>query len=241
MADNVTIPATGTGTATPVVATDDVSGVHYQYVKLADGAADSSAKIGGDATNGLDVDVTRVPYATKDHDDANAAGNRPVMAGAEAIAHGTNPSAVAAADVTKLYANRAGIQFVIGGHPNVKSATYLCTAATTDDNVLPAISTGTKYVITRITITLDEAATVGVAVRLGFGTANVPSLPAANGDAVDDILVYHPGLVPGGGITIGDGSGILGVGGDGAELRITCEAATGGTLVVTVSYYTIDS
>lgn len=34
MADNVTIPATGTGTATPVIATDDVSSVHYQKVKL---------------------------------------------------------------------------------------------------------------------------------------------------------------------------------------------------------------
>ena len=32
----------------------------YQYVKLVDGAADSTAKIGGDATNGLDVDVTRI-------------------------------------------------------------------------------------------------------------------------------------------------------------------------------------
>lgn len=60
MADNVTIPATGSGTATPVVATDDVSGVHYQYVKLVDGTADGSGKIAGDATNGLDVDVTRL-------------------------------------------------------------------------------------------------------------------------------------------------------------------------------------
>lgn len=43
MADNVTIPASGNGTATPVVATDDVSGVHFQKVKLdvgADGASD---------------------------------------------------------------------------------------------------------------------------------------------------------------------------------------------------------
>ena len=56
MADNVAITA-GAGTT---VATDDVGGVHYQYVKLVDGTADSSAKIGGDATNGLDVDVTRV-------------------------------------------------------------------------------------------------------------------------------------------------------------------------------------
>jgi hypothetical protein len=60
MADNVIIPATGSGSATPVVATDDVASVHYQIVKLADGTADSTALIGGDATNGLDVDVTRV-------------------------------------------------------------------------------------------------------------------------------------------------------------------------------------
>lgn len=57
MADNVAITA-GAGTN---VATDDVSGVHYQRVKLVDGTLDSSAAIPGDATNGLDVDVTRVP------------------------------------------------------------------------------------------------------------------------------------------------------------------------------------
>lgn len=34
MADNITIPTTGSGTATPSVATDDVGGVHYQEVKL---------------------------------------------------------------------------------------------------------------------------------------------------------------------------------------------------------------
>ncbi len=57
MADNVAITA-GSGTS---VATDDVSGVHYQKVKLIDGTADSSAAIKGDATYGLDVDVTRLP------------------------------------------------------------------------------------------------------------------------------------------------------------------------------------
>jgi len=56
MADNVAITA-GSGTT---VATDDVSGVHYQRVKLVDGTLDGTGAIGGDATNGLDVDVTRV-------------------------------------------------------------------------------------------------------------------------------------------------------------------------------------
>jgi len=56
MADNVAITA-GSGTS---VATDQVGSDHFQKIKIADGAADSSAMIGGDATNGLDVDVTRL-------------------------------------------------------------------------------------------------------------------------------------------------------------------------------------
>jgi hypothetical protein len=265
MADNVAITA-GSGTS---VATDDVSGVHYQYVKLADGAADSSAKIGGDATNGLDVDVTRVQgsvtvanggtFVTQENgsaltalqliddpviaDDATvtAGTTKVMMAGGMAVAHGSNPDAADAGDGGMLLMNRHRVQFTIGGHPNAKSATYITTASGTDDNVMAAISSGTKYAVTRITITLDEATTVGVAVRLGFGTANVPALGASQADAVDDILVYHPGLVPGGGITIGDGSGVLGVGGDGAELRITNEVPTGGTLAVTITYFSIES
>lgn len=57
MADNVAITA-GAGTS---VATDDVGGVHYQRVKLVNGTLDASDAIAGDATNGLDVDVTRLP------------------------------------------------------------------------------------------------------------------------------------------------------------------------------------
>lgn len=53
MADNVTIPASGTGTATPVVATDDVGGVHYQRVKLDVGGNGVSAPIVG--TDGLPI------------------------------------------------------------------------------------------------------------------------------------------------------------------------------------------
>lgn len=39
MADNVVIPATGSGDATPTVATDDVGGAHYQKIKV-DGGGD---------------------------------------------------------------------------------------------------------------------------------------------------------------------------------------------------------
>lgn len=61
MADNVTLPLTGSGDATAVAATDDVGGVHYPIAKIASGTLGDTALIGGDATNGLDVDVTRLP------------------------------------------------------------------------------------------------------------------------------------------------------------------------------------
>lgn len=62
MADNVTLNA-GTGGAT--LSTDEVTRAtvvqHVQYVKLMNGTDAAIDVIPGDATNGLDVDVTRLP------------------------------------------------------------------------------------------------------------------------------------------------------------------------------------
>lgn len=189
-----------------------------------------------DAKTATDIDPRMGDVAHGATDGAN-----PIGIGGRAIAHGTNPTAVTAGQRTAIHANRAGVPFVIGGHPNVVTATYITTAAGTDDNVLAAIAGGTKYVITRISFFLDESTTVGVGIRCGFGAASVPALGASQADAVAGILFYHPGMVPGSMHTIGDGSGIVAVGGDGEELRITNEVPTGGTLVVSVSYYTIES
>ncbi len=61
MADTVPISA-GTGT---IISTDEVTigGVvqHVQRMKLMSGADGSIEFLGGDAANGLDVDVTRIP------------------------------------------------------------------------------------------------------------------------------------------------------------------------------------
>lgn len=45
MADNVTIPLTGAGDATAVVATDEVGGAQHQYVKLEFGADGTATKV----------------------------------------------------------------------------------------------------------------------------------------------------------------------------------------------------
>lgn len=281
MADNVPITA-GSGTT---VATDDVAGVHYQYVKLVDGTAEGTGKLGGDATNGLDVDVTRVggdvSVIGKAADGAAVAGNpvliagqdgtnaqsiktdangelqvdvltlpavvaagdvahdgvnsgNPLQVGVEAIAHGTNPTAVAAADRTKLYANRAGIQFVIGGHPAVLTLKHTTITTAVTDAAIVTIAGGLKIVVTAFTVTLDNASTVFPTFLMGFGATTTPTTTG--------VLGAHGGVPAGGGFNRGDGSGILGVGADGEDLRVTTTGnATGNGLQIVVTYYTIES
>ena len=94
MVDNVTIPASGTGTATPVVATDDIAGVHYQKVKLFDGTADSTVAVGAvDETGASAVDALAVGGGTPN--DSVDSGN-PVKIGGRG--QGSAPTAVADGD-----------------------------------------------------------------------------------------------------------------------------------------------
>lgn len=178
------------------------------------------------------TDITAVEH------DAVDSGN-PQKIGMKAIAHGSNPTAVSASDRTNWYSNVAGIPFVLGGHPNIVSAEYYTTAAQTDDNILPTISAGTIYVIIGITVTASADNTVNTSVRIGFGTANVPSQGSSGADAVSKVILSHPGIAPGSGIVKGNGGGIIGIGGDGEELRITNSAPTSGSLIVQVDYFTI--
>lgn len=175
------------------------------------------------------------------HDDPDS-GN-PVKIGAKAAAHGANPTAVAAADRTNLHANRHGVLFTIGGHPNVITrAVRIADAdgAQTNASMVGTINTGTKVVVTAMAVTVDSAttATGGVAVKVGFGATTIP---ADSTTGADGILLDHDGIAAGSGVVIGNGSGILGIGADGEELRLTCEDPVGGSLVVTFSYFTIES
>lgn len=229
MADNVPITA-GSGTS---IATDDVSGVHYQRVKLVNGTLDATDAIPGNG-NGLNTQGAAAHGAS-------TAGN-PVLGASEAIAHGSNPTAVSAGQVAKQYANRHGVSWVIGGHMNPVSRSARRAAAdgaVTDGAIGPTVNTGTKIAITRITVTASNANTVNVAVKIGFGTSTLPadSTTGAN----QGVLVDHEGVPPGGGFTIGDGSGILGIGADDEELRWTADSPTGGHIICSFTGFTIES
>src|SRR3990167_9491260 len=137
--------AVGTTTQRTTLASDDPAVVHLAAIETAiEGVGASAQQVQGNIAH-----------------DTGDAGN-PIKIGAIAIAHGTNPTAVAAADRTNVYSNRAGIPFVIGGHPNIITAEYRATTAQTNDDILGAIGAGTKYVITMIAVAADKANTVDV-------------------------------------------------------------------------------
>jgi len=163
--------------------------------------------------------------------DAVDSGN-PIKVGNKAIAFGTNPTAVAAADRTDAYANRAGIPFVLGGHPNIITIEAAYTTAQTDVAIV-TVAGGLKIVVTAIDFVCDNANTVNVAVRVGFGAATTPTTTG--------VVLTHPGIAPGSGVVRGNGGAVLGVGADGEDLRITATVPTTGSMRVLVSYHTIES
>jgi len=54
------------------------------------------------------------------------------------------------------------------------------------------------------------------------------------------MLLFHPGIAPGSGVVEGNGSGILGIGASGEDVRVTCEDAVGGSINIIVTYFTTD-
>jgi hypothetical protein len=162
------------------------------------------------------------------HDTADS-GN-PLKLGGKALSHGTNPTEVANNDRSDLYCNVAGVPFMIGGHPNVKTIRANYTAAQTDTQIVAAPA-GEKLVVTRVSVTADNANTVDVQARIGFHATTTPT--------TTDVLLSHPGIAPGSGVVEGSGAGMLGVGAADADLRITSEVPTTGSIDVVVSYYEI--
>lgn len=127
----------------------------------------------------------------------------------------------------------------MAGHPNLITREYdFGTSAQTDVNLAAAaVAADERIYVTRFEAMCDNANTVAVSVRAGFGTANVPS---ASATGVSGMIASHPGIAAGSGFVSGDGSGIIAVGGAGEEPRITSSAATSGNLHVVISYYLID-
>jgi hypothetical protein len=140
----------------------------------------------------------------------------------------------------KVNSTNNGSLSTIGGHPNTISAEYYSSGNIINDNILPIISSGTRYVVTCITVAASAANTTNPSVRIGFGTSGISPQGASNADPVSKVLMSLPGVPAGGGAIKGNGGGIVGVGGNGEELYTTIAnmPSISGALTIVVDYYT---
>src|SRR5262245_25559563 len=121
-----------------------------------------------------------------------------------------------------------GTPGVGAGNPITRRDSF--TAAQTNQ-ALVTVSAGFRIVVTRLLVTLDKDCSVtACGVRIGFGATT----PTGGG-----VVGSHPGSDPGGGLATGDGSGVIGMGADGEALRVTSEVATGGSVDIVTTYYTL--
>lgn len=225
----VTIPATGSGTATPVVATDDAGASgHVQIAKLAISTAGSATLLPGDAANGLDVDVTRVSGTVT----VNGSGvTQPVSDAGGSLSVDDNGGSLTVDSAqlpAALVSGRLDVNVGATSIPAVVTIEAAYTAAQTDTAII-TVAAPNRIVVTRVLVACDNANTVDVGLRIGFGTINTPTTTG--------VVASHPGIPPGGGFNSGDGSGVLGIGASDEDLRITSEVPTTGSLRVVVSYY----
>jgi hypothetical protein len=188
----------------------------------------------GTQTGTLRVNVATDNVVGVDGDVAHGttdSGN-PLKFGAKTIAHGAAPTAVAAGARTDLYANRHGVLFTMGGHPNIQTIKANYTGTQTGA-VLVTVGAAQRIVVTRVSVLASNANTVNPSVAVGTNTTTTLTNT--------DTMLSHPGLAPGSGVVEGNGAGILAIGALDADLRFTCTAPTGGSLDVVASYYLIES
>lgn len=201
--------------------------------------------VANEANTVFAADNDYVPLATDTEGNIRTVGNRdsdavdagePVKIGGKATDVGAT-IIVANNDRVNAAFLRNGVQLTLGGSHDIISKNLNITDAdgAQTDAALVTVAAGTAIVVTKVSVMVDSAttATGGVAVRIGFGTANVPAADSAG------IILAHPGISAGSGVVEGNGAGIIGIGATNEDLRITCEDPTGGNIDVIVTYFTI--
>ena len=101
------------------------------------------------------------------------------------------------------------------------------TSAQTDTAII-TVGAGNRIAYTNIYVGISADMTVDVLVRIGMGAANTPTTTG--------VAFTHPKMFAGQDSERGSGAGILGIGADGEDLRITTGTITTGTVDVLVSY-----
>lgn len=212
MADNVTIPATGSGTATPVVATDDVSGAHFQRIKVDLGADGASSPL----VRGQQAGASSLPVVVaSDQTVPVSAASLPLPSGAATLAEQqTQTASLSVMDdwdesdraKVNLIAGQAG---VAGGSGSVSALTQRVVLATdqpTMSNAQPvtaAQSTASNLNAQVVGAVAHDGAVSGNPVRTAGRGLSADYTAVASGDVADFITtltgkqVTYPYALPG--------------------------------------------
>lgn len=148
MADNVALPALSGTVATDDVAVNGGSSAQVQFVKLVDGTANGTAGLPGDATNGLDVDVTRIVPGTtasalgKAEDAIAGSGDTGVFV--LAVRRDSATSGAAAGDYHELQVDASGYLRTVDKLSEVSLSNSTTTALDNNGPIVKA-SAGTLY------------------------------------------------------------------------------------------------
>ena len=239
MADGISItPGSGV-----TAATDDIGGFHHQRVKLslgADGTATDALGGAGSTAAGvqrvvLSTDspgIVALSQVAKGSSLPVTMANDQEAIGYKTLAHNGILGSITAGLAPLLVSNREGFPFVICGHSNAVPRAFRFTDARTD-TVLIAPPSGQKTVITNIWVRSEKTNSVNVTYTIGFSTT---ATPAISSSGVNGILLSEQ-IGAGDGHQLGNGGGILGIGGVDEELWITSTVPTGGAITVGFTYY----
>ena len=173
MADNTVLNA---GSGGDTIATDDVAGVKYQIVKLADGTDQGTGLIAGDATNGLDVDVTRLPALVAGTANIGDVDVLTVPAPLSTTGGGTEATALrvtVASDSTGLVS--------VDDNGGALTVDWAGTA--------PPIGAGLEATALRVTLATDSTGLVSVDDNAGSLTVDVGTALPAGANNIGDVDV----------------------------------------------------
>lgn len=184
----------------------------------------AGALIGGDATNGVDVDVTRVTGTVTvggvAAHDAAVSGN-PVLIGLEGRT--TDGTPVTSGDAVRGLADTLGKPIVlVGAVHDLRVNGTITEIDNTADDVIVAAGAGVRIVVTAVMVT-NAHATVGTKVEIRDGTT---------------VKIQGFAAATGGGFSYGDGTGVLFVGTANTAVTGRC-VTTGADVDINVSGYKI--
>lgn len=201
----------------------------------------TTSPVWAQATGGQPVRVTNAGGTDVFHDAVLTASNPNLRGGPLGMcrASAAPPTAVSASDDAVMqWCNLQGATMVVPAPaPNLARVEAQIEAAdgAQTNQAIVTVGTGVFIVVTQLSVHCSAANSVNTNIVVGFAAA---TLPARAHTGTAGILLGFDGVPPGGGATIGDGAGVLGVGASGDDLRYTSGAPTGGACSIEATYYT---